>query len=346
MSEQIMSDKKRAHSNSPLSGEIFPKTYSKFQEMVSVRYGFVSLKLDKLSLTADVTEDFASAIMQGKFLLFNNFGIAEPNFTKEGELISYKGQYFENEKENWYFEYTPLSSIKMNKRALKIEFTPSKVSREHFISVFNRVLPFMRNIACSTFHLAYDFERDLSELKVNWPNVMYRPIYKGMKLQTMDYGAPRSDYHLTAYDKLQERVDSGDMTEIEIYRRYDFLWRVEYKFYNAGNISKELKNGLPFLSKIPIYIETLKGVEFQKLGVNERIALFALKNKPELFRDADRKTISKYKKLSESISEVNLNVFFQNALDYTEIFNQQPAMVNFFDFMNAILSEKMPDFGD
>ena len=40
----------------------------------------------------------------------------------------------------------------------------------------------MKNIAISTFHWAYDFERDLSALRVNWPKVMYRPIYKGMKL--------------------------------------------------------------------------------------------------------------------------------------------------------------------
>ena len=90
-----------------------------------------------------------------------------------------KGNSFDDEKENWYIEYTPVASIKMNKRPLKIEFTPSKVSKKNFLVVFHRLFPYLSNIAISTFHLAYDFERDLSALRVNWPKVMYRPIYNG-----------------------------------------------------------------------------------------------------------------------------------------------------------------------
>ena len=78
------------------------------------------------------------------------------------------------------------------------------------------------------------------------------------------------------------------------------------------------------------------------MGGKERIYLFALCNKPELFAESDKRTVAKYKKLAESISEVNLNVFFQNALDYTEIFNQEPCMVNFFDFMNSMLTGDIP----
>ena len=48
------------------------------------------------------------------------------------------------------------------------------------------------------------------------------------------------------------------------------------------------------------------------------------------------------KKLAESIAEVNLNVFFQNALDYTEVFNQEPAKVNFFDFIKKLLAGQIP----
>lgn len=323
--------------------DLLDNSYSKFQTEVSYKYGFVGLKLDKLSLTADVNEFFYKDILSGTFSLYDYFGIVEPNLTRDGELSSYKGQFFDNDKENWYIEYTPIASIKMNKRPLKIEFTPSKVSRKNFLKVFHILFPYMNNIAISTFHLAYDFERDLSALRVNWPKVMYRPIYKGMKLETMDFGAPKGNYHLTVYDKKKERFDTGDMTEIEIYQSYDNLWRVEYKWFNAGIIKNELKKGLPFLAKIPVYIENFEGLEFNSLGVNEKIYLYALRNKPELFAESDKRTVAKYKKLAESISEVNLNVFFQNALDYTEIFNQDPSIVNFFDFMNSMLKGEVPD---
>lgn len=322
---------------------LLDSSYSKFQTEVSYKYGFVGLKLDKLSLTADVTESFYKDILNGTFLLYDYFGIVEPNLTRDGELSSYKGQFFDsNDKENWYIEYTPIASIKMNKRPLKIEFTPSKVSRKNFLQVFHILFSYMKNIAISTFHLAYDFERDLSALRINWPKVMYRPIYKGMKLETMDFGAPKGNYHLTVYDKKKERFDTGDMTEIEIYQSYDNLWRVEYKWFNAGIIKNELKKGLPFLAKIPVYVENFEGLEFNSLGVNEKIYLYALRNKPELFAESDKRTVAKYKKLAESISEVNLNVFFQNALDYTEMFNQDPIMVNFFDFMNSMLAGDIP----
>ena len=67
-----------------------------------------------------------------------------------------------------------------------------------------------------------------------------------------------------------------------------------------------------------------------------------MKNKPELFAGSDDRTIRKYKKLAESIAEVNLNVFFQNALDYTEVFNQEPSRVNFFDFIKKLLAGQIP----
>ncbi|HEU9241129.1 TPA: hypothetical protein VWY83_002054, partial [Streptococcus pneumoniae] len=82
--------------------------------------------------------------------------------------------------------------------------------------------------------------------------------------------------------------------------------------------------------------------EFNNLGVNEKIYLFALRNKPELFAESDKRTVAKYKKLAESISEVNLNVFFQNALDFVEIFNQEPCLINFFEFMNSMLQGDIP----
>lgn len=56
--------KNRAPSNSPITIHEMSKTsYSKFQDEVSYKYGFVGLKLDKLSLTADVTEDFYTSIL-------------------------------------------------------------------------------------------------------------------------------------------------------------------------------------------------------------------------------------------------------------------------------------------
>jgi len=331
----------RAFSNSPSTlHEMSEKSYSKFQNDVSYKYGFVGLKLDKLSLTADVTDEFSNAILSGQIALYSEFGDfekIEPNLTKNGELVSYKGQFFSNIKENWYVEYMPIVSIKMNKRPLKVEFTPSKVSKENFFTVFNQLFHYMKNIAISTFHLAYDFERDLSSLCVNWPKSMYRPIYKGMQLETMDYGAPKGNYHITIYNKLKEQLDNDDSKEKEIYSQYDDLWRIEYKFYNNGNIKKELKNGLPFLSKVPIYIENFKSLEFDKLGANEKIYLYALRGKPELFADVDRRTANKYKKLANAISEVNINVFFQNALDYIELFNKDTCRVNFFEFINSTI---------
>ena len=61
--------KNRAPSNSPITIHEMSKTsYSKFQDEVSYKYGFVGLKLDKLSLTADVTEDFYTSILNGEFV--------------------------------------------------------------------------------------------------------------------------------------------------------------------------------------------------------------------------------------------------------------------------------------
>ena len=61
----------RAPSNSPISiHQMSNKSYSKFQEEVSLKYGFIGLKLDKLSLTAEVSEEFHSEILSGNFILY------------------------------------------------------------------------------------------------------------------------------------------------------------------------------------------------------------------------------------------------------------------------------------
>lgn len=98
----------RAPSNSPITiHQMSNKSYSKFQEEVSLKYGFIGLKLDKLSLTAEVSEEFHSEILSGNFTLYDYFGVVEPNLNRNGELASYKGQFFNDEKENWYIEYIP-----------------------------------------------------------------------------------------------------------------------------------------------------------------------------------------------------------------------------------------------
>lgn len=98
----------RATSNSPITIHEMSsneQSYSKFQEEVSFKYGFVGLKLDKLSLTARIDEELHNQILTGEFKLYDVYGIKEPNLTPNGELASYKGQFFYNEKENWYVEY-------------------------------------------------------------------------------------------------------------------------------------------------------------------------------------------------------------------------------------------------
>lgn len=51
-----------------------------------------------------------------------------------------------------------------------------------------------------------------------------------------------------------------------------------------------------------MYIENFKGLEFNNLGVNEKIYLFALRNKPELFAESDKRTVAKYKKNLPKVS--------------------------------------------
>ena len=85
----------RAPSNSPISiHQMSNKSYSKFQEEVSLKYGFIGLKLDKLSLTAEVSEEFHSAILNGSFILYDYFGVVEPNLNRMVNYLVMKGQFF------------------------------------------------------------------------------------------------------------------------------------------------------------------------------------------------------------------------------------------------------------
>lgn len=85
---------------------------------------------------------------------------------------------------------------------------------------------------------------------------MYRPIYKGIKLKLMDFGAPKGNYHITNYNKLKNEQTKETLLKLKFISSMKNLWRIEYKFYNEGNIKKELKNGLPFLAKIPVFTKT------------------------------------------------------------------------------------------
>ena len=127
-------------------------------------------------------------------------------------------------QEKVYIEYDKVKADTWDRRNMRVEFNPNKLTHEEMIWLKQNIIDYMEDDGFTRLDLAFDFEDDLSNCYAMTDKAVKKTIFYGMNgmPETKYFGVKDSDRFIRIYNKKKERKDNADI-EIDV----EHLWRVE-----------------------------------------------------------------------------------------------------------------------
>jgi hypothetical protein len=127
-------------------------------------------------------------------------------------------------KEKVYIEYDKVKADTWDRRNMRVEFNPNKLTHEEMLWLKQNIIDYMEDDGFTRLDLAFDFEDDLSDYYAMTDKSVKKTIFYGRngKPETKYFGVRDSDRFIRIYNKKQERKDNADIEIIS-----EHLWRVE-----------------------------------------------------------------------------------------------------------------------
>ena len=262
---------KPAYSNSRLSGQTLGKSQPK-------------LSFDAMTIVGNLNKNNAQKLSE--------FMSLEPQIRLWDILqTKFKAKALQ---EKVYIEYDKVKADTWDRRNMRVEFNPNKLTHEEMLWLKQNIIDYMEDDGFTRLDLAFDFEVDLSDYYAMTDKSVKKTIFYGRngKPETKYFGVRDSDRFIRIYNKKQERKDNAD---IEVMSEH--LWRVEI----------ELKRGMvdywnDCFNDLHILQPDWKTIE----RTSDRAMVFMLLNDEEEWGKLERRTKNKYKKLIKEISPIDL----------------------------------------
>ena len=127
-------------------------------------------------------------------------------------------------QEKVYIEYDKVKADTWNRRNMRVEFNPNKLTHEEMLWLKQNIIDYMEDDGFTRLDLAFDFEDDLSDYYAMTDKSVKKTIFYGRngKPETKYFGVRDSDRFIRIYNKKQERKDNADVEVMS-----EHLWRVE-----------------------------------------------------------------------------------------------------------------------
>ncbi|MCG2168986.1 replication initiation factor domain-containing protein [Staphylococcus epidermidis] len=127
-------------------------------------------------------------------------------------------------QEKVYIEYDKVKADTWDRRNMRVEFNPNKLTHEEMFWLKQNIIDYMEDDGFTRLDLAFDFEDDLSDYYAMTDKSVKKTIFygRGGKPETKYFGVRDSDRFIRIYNKKQERKDNADVEVIS-----EHLWRVE-----------------------------------------------------------------------------------------------------------------------
>lgn len=197
-------------------------------------------------------------------------------------------------QEKVYIEYDKVKADSWDRRNMRVEFNPNKLTYEEMLWLKQNIIDYMEDYGFTRLDLAFDFENDLSNYYAITDKSLKKTIFYGRngKPETKYFGVRDSDRFIRIYNKKQERKDNADIEVV-----LEHLWRVEI----------ELKRDMVdywnnCFNDLHILQPDWKTIE----RTSDRAMVFMLLNDEEEWGKLERRTKNKYKKLIKEISPIDL----------------------------------------
>ena len=209
-------------------------------------------------------------------------------------------------QEKVYIEYDKVKADSWDRRNMRIEFNPNKLTRDEMIWLKQNIISYMEDDGFTRLDLAFDFEDDLGDYYAMTDKAVKKTVFYGRngKPETKYFGVRDSDRFIRIYNKKQERKDNADIEVIS-----EHLWRVEI----------ELKRNMvdfwnDCFSDLHILQPDWKTIE----RTSDRAMVFMLLNDEEEWGKLERRTKNKYKRLIKEISPIDLTELMKLTLRENE----------------------------
>lgn len=209
-------------------------------------------------------------------------------------------------QEKVYIEYDKVKADTWDRRNMRVEFNPNKLTHEEMLWLKQNIIDYMEDDGFTRLDLAFDFEDDLSDYYAMTDKSVKKTIFYGRngKPETKYFGVRDSDRFIRIYNKKQERKDNADIEVVS-----EHLWRVEI----------ELKRGMvdywnDCFNDLHILQPDWKTIE----RTSDRAMVFMLLNDEEEWGKLERRTKNKYKKLIKEISPIDLTDLMKSTLKENE----------------------------
>ena len=262
---------KTGYSNSRLSGNFFTTSQPK-------------LSFDRMTIVGNLNKNNAKKL--------SDFMSYEPKFRLWDILqTKFKAKALE---EKVYIEYDKIKADTWDRRNMRVEFNPNKLTQEEMIWLKQNIIDYMEDDGFTRLDLAFDFEDDLNDYYAMSDKALKKTIFYGRNglAETKYFGVKDSDRFVRIYNKKQERKDNAD---IEI--NSEHLWRVEIELKrDMVDYWNDCFNDLHILKP------DWKSIEKQK----DRAMIYLLIHEEDEWGRLERHAKYKYKKLIKEISLIDL----------------------------------------
>ncbi|WP_445194736.1 replication initiation factor domain-containing protein (plasmid) [Staphylococcus xylosus] len=209
-------------------------------------------------------------------------------------------------QEKVYIEYDKVKADTWDRRNMRVEFNPNKLTHEEMLWLKQNIIDYMEDDGFTRLDLAFDFEDDLSDYYAMTDKSVKKTIFYGRngKPETKYFGVRDSDRFIRIYNKKQERKDNADIEVVS-----EHLWRVEIELKrDMVDYWNDCFNDLHILQPDWKTIER----------TSDRAMVFMLLNDEEEWGKLERRTKNKYKKLIKEISPIDLTDLMKSTLKANE----------------------------
>ena len=209
-------------------------------------------------------------------------------------------------QEKVYIEYDKVKADTWDRRNMRVEFNPNKLTHEEMLWLKQNIINYMEDDGFTRIDLAFDFEDDLSNYYAMTDKAVKKTVFYGRdgKPETKYFGVRDSDRFIRIYNKKQERKDNADVEVTS-----DHLWRVEIELKrDMVDYWNDCFEDLHILKPDWTTLEKLK----------DQAMIYMLIHEEGVWGKLERHAKYKYKKLIKEISPVDLTELMKSTLRENE----------------------------
>ena len=209
-------------------------------------------------------------------------------------------------QEKVYIEYDKVKADTWDRRNMRVEFNPNKLTHEEMIWLKQNIIDYMEDDGFTRLDLAFDFEDDLSDYYAMSDKALKKTVFYGTSgiAETKYFGSRDSDRFIRIYNKKKERKDNADVEVMS-----EHLWRVEI----------ELKRGMvDYWNDCFNDLHILKPAWSTLENIKEQAMIYLLINEEGKWGQLTRPTKTKYKNMIKEISPIDLTDLMKSTLKANE----------------------------